>query len=141
MFSVDLFRQYLKTAADFLAVAAPILCLFDCVVLPLLSAVLPFLGLQNFIHGLNDQLISIMVLAICLPVLLPGVMKHRDKRVLVMFSMAACLMFFTNILGENIDLALHTTLTLLTSALLLRATWLNKRLLACGCGHSHKHGS
>ena len=97
------------------------------------------MGLQHIFHGLNDQLISIMVLAICLPVLIPGVMKHRDKRVLVMFSMAACLMFFTNILGENIDLALHTTLTVLTSALLLRSTWLNKRLLACGCGHSHNH--
>lgn len=139
MFSISSFRQYLKMAADFLAVAAPILCLFDCVVLPILSAVLPFLGLQRIVHGLNDQLISIMVLAICLPVLIPGVMKHRDKRVLVMFSMAACLMFFTNILGENIDIALHTILTVLTSALLLRATWLNMRLLSCGCGHSHNH--
>lgn len=139
MFSISSFRQYLKMAADFLAVAAPILCLFDCVVLPVLSAVLPFLGLQRIVHGLNDQLISIMVLAICLPVLIPGVMRHRDKRVLVLFSMAACLMFFTNILGENIDLALHTTLTVLTSVLLLRATWLNRRLLACGCGHGHNH--
>jgi hypothetical protein len=134
------FRQYLKVAADFLAVAAPILCLFDCVVLPILSAVLPFLGLQHMVHGLSDQLITVMVLAICLPVLVPGLMKHRDKRVLVMFSMAACLMLFTNILGENVDIVLHTTLTVLTSALLLRATWLNKRLLACECGHTHKIG-
>jgi hypothetical protein len=131
-------RQYLKGASEFLAVAAPILCLFDCIVLPIASALLPFLGLQRMIHGVSDQLITTLVLAICLPILVPGVMKHRNKSVLVMFSTATCLMFFINLLGDRIDAVLHTTLTVLTSALLLRANWLNKRLLKCHCTH-HEH--
>jgi hypothetical protein len=129
------FRQNLKTATEFLAIAAPIICLFDCVILPIAAAFLPFLGLQRMMHGVGDQFLTALVLAICLPVLVPGVMKHRNRSVLIMFTAATCLMLFTNWLGDHIDSILHASLTVATSALLLRANWLNKRLLSCSCSH------
>jgi len=137
-------RQHIKAASEFLAIAAPIICLFDCVVLPILAAFLPFIGMHNIMHGVSDQFITALVLAICLPVLVPGIIKHRSKNVALTFAGAACLMLFTNILSESIDVVFHTILTTATSVLLIRANWLNKRLLAtvpastgCSCKHHH----
>jgi hypothetical protein len=137
-------RQYLKAASEFLAIAAPIICLFDCVVLPILAAFLPFIGMHNILHGVSDQFITALVLAICMPVLVPGILKHKNKSVALMFASACCLMLFTNIVSENMDIVLHTILTTATSVLLIRANWLNKRLLAtvpastnCSCKHHH----
>lgn len=136
-------RQYLKLVSEFLAVAAPIICLFDCVVLPVLSAILPFVGIQHFVHGISDQFITALVLAICLPVLIPGIIKHKNKSVALMFSGAICLMLFTNFMGERIDQWLHISLTIATSILLIRSNWLNKQLLKaispCACAHHHHH--
>ncbi|HEY9774340.1 MAG TPA: MerC domain-containing protein [Planktothrix sp.] len=134
--SVDL-KSHLKSAGEFLAIAAPIICLFDCVVLPIFAVVAPYLG-HHVIHGVGDQFLTVFVLAFCLPFLIPGVRKHGNKTVLVLFASGASLMFFTNCLGERIDSVLHITLSAATSALLLRATWLNKRLSACACVH-HDH--
>lgn len=132
-----------KSASEFLAIAAPIICLFDCIVLPVCSAFLPFLGLHNMLHGVSDQFITAIVLAFCLPVIVPGIFKHRNPQVAFMFAGATCLMLFTNMLGDSIDSVLHMALTAVTSALLLRANWLNKRLLACACSNhgesKHRH--
>lgn len=130
-------KTHLKSASEFLAIAAPIICLFDCVVLPLLTIFAPFLG-HHMMHGVGDQFLTAMVLALCLPFIIPGVRKHGNKKVLVLFASGACLMFFTSCLGDRIDSVLHITLSTATSALLLRANWLNKRLLSCSCTH-HRH--
>ncbi|HEY9678372.1 MAG TPA: MerC domain-containing protein [Drouetiella sp.] len=130
------FKSHLKTASEFLAIAAPIICLFDCVVLPVFAIFAPFLG-HHVIHGVGDQVLTVLVLALCLPFIIPGVRKHGNKRVLYMFSAGACLMLFTNCFGERLDSVLHIGLSALTSALLLRANWLNKKLLACSCSHHH----
>lgn len=138
-------RQYLKTVSEFLAVAAPIICLFDCVVLPVLSALLPFVGIQHFVHGISDQFITALVIAICSPVLIPGYLKHKNKSVVFMFSGAICLMLFTNMMGERIDQTFHIALTIATSILLIRSNWLNKQLLKaaspCACAHHHSNHS
>lgn len=134
-------RQYLKLVSEFLAVTAPIICLFDCVVLPVLSAILPFVGIQHIVHGISDQFITALVLAVCLPVLIPGIIKHKNKSVALMFSGAICLMLFTNFMGERIDQWMHVSLTIATSFLLIRSNWLNKQLLKaispCACAHHH----
>lgn len=132
-------KSLLEAVAAVLAVAAPIICLFDCVVLPIAAVIAPFIGWSEILHGVSDQLITGLVLAICLPVLLPGLMKHRNKQVAVLLGLAASLMLFTNMLGENMDHGLHLLLTASTSVLLLRVNFLNKKLLACQCAH-HKHG-
>ncbi len=129
-------KNHLKSASEFLAIAAPIICLFDCVVLPIFAVFAPFLG-HHVIHGVGDQFLTVLVLAVCLPFLIPGVRKHGNKRVLVLFASGACLMIFTNCLGEKIDSVLHIALSAVTSALILRANWLNKRLLSCSCAHHH----
>ena len=131
-------KRYLKSISEFLAIAAPIICLFDCVVLPILSLCLPFLQWHEIMHGVGDQLTTALVIAICLPAIIPGVMKHRNTSVAIMFASGACLMLFTNMLGERIDSGLHIALTVATSILLLRANWLNRRLLSCSCAH-HSH--
>ncbi len=130
-----------KKILDFLAVAAPIICLIDCVVLPVVSALLPFVGMEQVSHGLiNDQLVFLLVLGICLPIIVPGFLKHKSKRVLGMFSAAILLMAVVNFGGVAIDEGLHMCISLLVAVLLISANRENKRLLGCGCSH-HDAGS
>ncbi|MBX9671358.1 MAG: MerC domain-containing protein [Candidatus Obscuribacterales bacterium] len=134
-----------KRILDFLAVAGPIICLIDCVVLPVVSAVLPFVGMEQVSHGLiNDQLVFLLILAICLPIIVPGFLKHRSKRVLGMFSAAILLMSVVNFCGIAIEEGVHMCISLLVAVLLISANRENKRLLGCGCAHQHEgaaHGS
>lgn len=128
-------RRYLKALGEFLSIAAPIICLFDCVVLPVMAVVLPFIGLNQMVHGISDQFLTMLVLAICLPVLVPGILKHKNVKVALLLSLAACLMLFTNMLGEALDHTFHAILTACTSILFLRANYLNRKLLSCKCSH------
>jgi hypothetical protein len=128
-------ESFLKSAFDLLAFAAPIICLFDCIVLPIISAFLPFLGWHGLVHGVGDQFLTILIFALLLPVIVPNVAKHRNPRVVFLYVSAGCLMLFTNLLDERLDSALHLCLTVLASGLLISANWLNKKLVSCACAH------
>lgn len=132
-----------KSVLDFLAVAGPIICLIDCVVLPVASALLPFLGHTDIGHGINDQAIVVLVLAICLPIIVPGYMKHRNNRVLGMFVAAISIMMFVNFSGIELGEFAHGCISLVTAFLLIKANRENKKLLTCACsfhlGHGHEH--
>lgn len=131
-----------KRVLDFLAVAAPIICLIDCVVLPVVSALLPFVGMEQVSHGLiNDQLVLLMVLAICLPIIVPGFLKHKNKRVLGMFSAAILLMSIASFDPVPINEGVHMCISLFAAILLISANRENKRLLGCGCNHHHEAGA
>ena len=128
----------LKAVYEFFSLLAPIICLFDCIVLPAASAILPLAGMHHIIHGVSDQVISLLVLGICAPVILPGFYKHRSKRVLFLFGSGISLMFFVNFAGLQLDYAVHTVTAILISYLLIRANLENKKLLSCSCS-AHKH--
>lgn len=134
-----------KSVLDFLAVAGPIICLIDCVVLPVASALLPFLGHADIGHGINDQSIVFLVLAICLPIIIPGYMKHRNNRVLGMFVAAISIMMFVNFSGVELGEMWHGGISLLTAFLLIKANRENKKLLSCACSfhgtHEHEHAA
>jgi hypothetical protein len=126
-------RSQIKSALEILGLVAPIFCLFDCIVLPILPAVLPLVGIHQIIHGLSDQLLTFIILTLCCQALLPGFFKHHNPRILVMFGTAAFLMLFTNMISTTLDQLLHATLTLISSGLLIKANLDNRKLLACSC--------
>ncbi len=122
-----------KSVLDFLAVAGPIICLIDCVVLPVASALLPFIGHADIVHGINDQAIVCMVLAICLPIIVPGYLKHRSNRVLGMFVAAISIMMFMTFSGIELGEVAHGAISICTAFLLIKANRENKKLLSCAC--------
>lgn len=128
-----------KSVLDFLAVAGPIICLVDCVVLPVASAILPFIGMTDIGHGISDQALVFLVLAICLPIIVPGYLKHRSARVLGMFVSAIVLMLFVNFTGIVVDEMIHAGISLTAAFLLIKANLENKKLLACACSFHHGH--
>lgn len=130
-----------KSVLDFLAVAGPIICLIDCVVLPVASALLPILGMTEFGHGINDQQLFLLVLAICGPIIVPGYLKHRNKRVLGMFFVAISMMFVVNFVDLLADETAHAVMSILAAGLLIKANRDNKKLLSCACSMHTSHAS
>ena len=128
-----------RSVLEFLAIVAPIICLIDCIVLPLAAAVLPFMSLGQMMHGVSDQMIAMIVLAICLTAIVPGFLKHRSKRVLFTFSLGISLLFFVSFMGHHLDQIVHACMTVAVSFLLIKANLENKKLLKCSCSHHHHH--
>ncbi|HEY9681007.1 MAG TPA: MerC domain-containing protein [Oculatellaceae cyanobacterium] len=126
-------RSQLKGTVEILGIVAPIICLIDCIALPVLTALLPLLG-HHLVHGLQDQLLCVVVLSICAPVILPGFAKHRNWIVLSMFVLGSSLMLIVNFFAA-VDEAFHLVCSLAASALLIKSNIDNKRLLACACHH------
>jgi hypothetical protein len=137
---VSNWKSNLKVTFEVFSVVAPILCLIDCVVLPILIAVLPFLGQQHLLHGLQDQTLALIVVAMCTPVIVPGFMKHRKSSVLILFGMGIALMLFAN-WTELSDQIFHVCVSMVASGCLIKANLDNKRFLAkaCPCFAHHEH--
>jgi hypothetical protein len=129
----------LKSVIEALSIIGPIICLVDCIVIPLALAILPFMGMQNVVHGVSDQFLALIVLSICAPVLGSGYFQHRKKSVLLFMAAGFSLIFFANFAGHNVDAGVHTMLSLLGSSFLVKANLDNKRFSkGCPC-HDHHH--
>ena len=126
-----------KDFIDVLSIIAPIICLFDCIVLPAMAILLPFVSVKQMMHGISDQMIALIVLGICMTAILPGFLRHRNRRVLILFGSGISLLFFVSFAGERLDQAVHASMTLAVSFLLIKANLENKKLLACSCHHHH----
>ncbi|MBI1270735.1 MerC family mercury resistance protein [bacterium] len=126
-----------KDFIDVLSIIAPIICLFDCIVLPAMAILLPFVSVKQIMHGISDQMIALIVLGICMTAILPGFLRHRNRRVLILFGSGISLLFFVSFAGERLDQAVHVAMTLAVSFLLIKANLENKKLLACSCHHHH----
>lgn len=126
-----------KSCLEVLSIVAPIICLFDCIVLPAVTILLPFVSVKQMMHGVSDQMIAMAVLVICMTAIVPGFLKHRNKRVLVLFGSGISLLFFVSFAGERLDQLLHMTMTVAVSFLLIKANLENKKLLSCSCSHHH----
>ncbi len=137
----DLKPSKVKTALEVLSVAGPIICLVDCIVIPLILTVLPLIGIRQICHGLSDQLLLLLVLAVCTPTLTAGFLKHKQKSVIVFMALGFAMMFFANFAGHLIDESVHFILTTIGSALLIKANFDNRQFSKSPCcaGHSHEH--
>lgn len=124
----------IKSALELLAVIGPIVCLVDCIVIPLALMVLPLVGIHQIYHGLSDQALAFVALILCAPSLIPGFLKHRRRRVLTLMAFGFGLIFVANLLGHAIDQSMHLLMTILGSLLLIKANSDNRRFSKC-CSH------
>jgi Na+-translocating ferredoxin:NAD+ oxidoreductase RnfD subunit len=131
-------RSFFNSTLEMLAIAGPVLCAIHCLALPVLIASMPLIGLQHWFHGIDEQLLTSAMLVICVPVLVPGFLKHRKKRVPAMMVAAFFLIFLAHYLEHSIDQTRHTVVALFGSALLLKANLDNYRFThrhSQSCGH------
>ncbi|MGD9683274.1 MAG: MerC domain-containing protein [Candidatus Obscuribacterales bacterium] len=131
------FSAKLEESLAVLSIVAPIICLVDCLVIPAALVLLPAMGFHHVFHGIGDQFFAILVLLICGPVLIPGFLQHRKKRVLFLMAIGFASIFLANFLSDRLDETLHLSLSVLGSACLIKANLDNKRLRKCGCKHEH----
>lgn len=133
----------LVNTLEILGVLAPVLCLVDCIVVPLALLVLPFVGVTHVMHGMSDQLLTLLMVAICVPAVVPGFLKHRQVRVLALMAAGFGAIFFANIIGGAVDETVHFLLTACGSACLIKSNWDNRRLARVSasescCSHDHR---
>jgi hypothetical protein len=130
----------LSAALELLSIIGPILCLVDCIVIPILLMLLPLVGIHQIYHGVGDQVLLLLVLAICTPTITLGFLKHKRKSVFVLMTLGFSSMFFANFAGHIIDDSLHFILTTLGSILLIKANFDNRQFSKnrC-CAHAHAH--
>ncbi|MBI1271677.1 MerC family mercury resistance protein [bacterium] len=130
-------KDWLKESLEFLSVLAPIICLVDCIVIPAALLLLPMIGIHHVFHGVGDQILSILVLLICCPVLIPGFLAHRNKTVLVLMTVGLVCIFFANWMSHELDHTFHLLLSVAGSVCLIKANLDNKRLRKHTCNHDH----
>lgn len=136
-------RNLLASTLEILSIAGPIVCAIHCLLLPVIIAAMPLIGLQHWLHGVDEQRLTLAMLAICVPVLVPGFLKHRKKRVLVMMIAGFALILSAHYAERYIDATMHTVVAVFGSALLLKANWDNRRFTHGHllCGHAHQHAA
>lgn len=140
-------KNLLKNALEFAAPIAALICLIDCIVLPVLAALSPFLGLHEIVHGVNDQLATLLVVMLVSLAFFPNFIKHRNPRVAGLAALGIFFVFFANMM-ESSDKIIHILLAISGSACIIKANSLNKKLAAkiastdahttsCPCDHHH----
>lgn len=117
---------------DSLGILASLICLVHCLALPAVVLMLPALGGQ-FIHDDRTHFVlAFAVTAFCLFAVVPGYLRHSNKRVLLAMAGGLSLVLFATfgsevLLGETWELPLIT----LGNLLVVSAHMSNRRLLAC----------
>jgi hypothetical protein len=122
-------------AIEFGSRVAPVLCLVDCILIPICIPLLPFFGMNHLFHGVSDQVLLLIVVALCAPLLVPDFLKHRRMSVLVLMSAGFTLMFVANYIGHNIDELVHLSLTAMGSLCLITANRQNQKAKKCCSNH------
>lgn len=130
-----------KAALEILSVLGPIICLIDCVVIPVALMVLPVVGIKQVFHGVSDQILLLIVLAICAPTITMGFLKHKQFRVMLFMAAGFGLMFFASFGGHLIDESVHALITVFGSAFLIKANWDNRQFSKDKCCDHHHHFS
>lgn len=128
--------RLVNSILETLAVVGPIICLVDCIVIPIVLAVLPFIGAAGFQkvwHGVGDQLLALLVFLICTPVIIPGYIQHRKLSVILFMVAGFTFIFLANFVGTAFDESVHSILTIMGSCFLVKANWDNKRFRQTCC--------
>jgi hypothetical protein len=122
---------------EVLSLVGPIICLIDCIVIPIVLFTLPLVGVHEICHGIGDQVLLLLVFAICMPTITAGFLKHRRKSVLLLMASGFVVMFFANFAGNLFDRTIHLMLSALGSLLLIKANLENKKYRGACCDHGH----
>ena len=148
--------------------AASLLCVIDCTVLPIVTILLPLLGLgvaasyatlNAKLHHIGHQMARYFVLPVGGFAMMMNYLKHAKKRLLFLSSLGMSLVYLANA-GHNSPILalfpsqiahdlhcgtiLHRLVNILGCACLLSSNYLAKKISPAGCGghghdHSHEH--
>lgn len=114
-----------------LAVAAPSLCIAHCLGLPLLLAFLPILGLQGILFGMSEKTISLLVVPLCALGIVPGYVRHRKMRVVLIMLAGMILVLLGSFAADGmLRPGAEVPVTVLGSLFLISAALSNIRLSA-----------
>ncbi len=129
-------KKVLNNALELAGVLAAILCLIDCIVLPIVAALSPFLGLKDIIHGVNDQFSTLLVIVLCSVAFFPTFLKHRNLKAAGLLAIGIFFVFFANLIGDSTDKFIHVLLCLAGSACIIKANSLSRKLAAAAINAS-----
>ena len=148
--------------------AASLLCVIDCTLLPIVTILLPLLGLgvaasyatlNAKLHHIGHQMALYFVLPVGGFAMMMNYLKHAKKRLLLLSSLGMSLVYLANA-GHNSPILalfpsqiahdlhcgtiLHRLVNILGCACLLSSNYLAKKISPAGCGghhhdHSHEH--
>lgn len=124
--------------ADVVGMVISILCAIHCVATPFVVYSLPYLA-YSFHHPLFHLGIAVLVVPVGLWAFYRGYRQHHNWLVIVLGLVGLLTVTAAAILPHQyIHLLGHTQWTLLGSAFLISAHWLNRKKIhqACSC---HKH--
>jgi hypothetical protein len=121
-----------KFSWDALGIFASLLCLVHCLAVPVVVLLLPSLGAQVLHNDCTHYLLAFFVTLFCLTAVVPGYLRHSDKRVLGGMMVGLALVLFatfasTFMLGESWEMPLITAGNLLV----VGAHVHNRKLLTC----------
>lgn len=120
-----------------LSVVGPSVCIVHCLAMPILLAVLPAFGLSRSFFGLSDQTLALIILPLCALAIIPGYLKHGQKKVLVFMSLGFSLVIFGSFFAESLFGHIgEIPVNVLGSIFLIAASVTNHRLRSC-FGHDH----
>lgn len=121
---------------DNLGVAASTLCAIHCMVMPIVLAAVPALEANHAIDDQSHVWLAGLVVFFCMVGIVPGYLRHRDKRVLVLMSIGlAVVLVGTFVVPVFADHAWELPLMTFGNMFLIGAHIFNRRL--CSCAHGH----
>ncbi len=120
-------------SADVLGIVVSTLCLIHCLLLPVLALALPSLGVHFLHDDSTHYFLAFFVATFCIVAVVPGYLRHNNKRVLTIMLSGLGLVLFATFahatLGENWEMPLITAGNLLV----VSAHFFNRKLLASAC--------
>lgn len=124
---------------DYAGVAASTICLVHCLAMPFVIALLPVVAAQFMESEWFHISLAFTILVFCLTAFVPGYIRHRDKRLVLIGAAGVGLVFFAtfyarHVWGENVEIAIVTA----GNIILVFGHLLNRRLSASACcNHEH----
>jgi hypothetical protein len=121
-----------KLSWDTLGIAASLLCMVHCLAVPIVVMTLPTLGANVLHNDCTHYLLAFFVTVFCVTAVVPGYLRHSDKRVLAGMVGGLALVLFATfssalMLGETWEMPLIT----IGNLLVVGAHVFNRKLLAC----------
>lgn len=121
-----------SSVVEFMSIVGPSVCIVHCLATPLLLGLLPIIGTQYPVLGLNEQMLALIVVPLCALALVPGYLKHRQKEMLGFLCAGIVFILFGSFLADKvIAKGSELPISVLGSICLIRAALLNRRFCHC----------
>lgn len=127
------------TIWQWLSIIGPSVCAVHCLAMPLIIAVLPIMGMKGLPLGLNEQVLALLVIPLCLMGLIPGYLRHRRKYVLYMMATGFSFIIFGSYWADSLlTNGAEVPFNLIGASILIVTSVTNYRLTH---SHAHVHGA